>query len=275
MRILILSLFVAGCSGAKIRPDSEAIRIELKGKPGAVLETRYQSNSHVKTFADGQILRDKQESVDFTVVTKIKAFDEKEKVLTYSVSTVAKDGTVDLHDLAFPEKNEEIEFKARTNGVVLKAGKYPPQSLFFVPSLPVPKDEVRVGDTWTMDHTWYSAHDGIPLKLDVIGILKDMVPCGGGLCADIEVSGSIKLSQPPTSVGARFASRVWGRVLYSPSRGDIVWSEMRSQEEMDVGSEKMSVLSCMVSETLVKDRYKTPVTCTPDLAPVLNVPKNL
>jgi hypothetical protein len=272
--ILILAAgFSGGCSSVrKSSVEGKAMRIELKGAPGTSTETRYHSNANVKTFSDGQLLRDKQEIVDFTTVTKIKAFDPEDKVLRFTVRTTEKDGAVELHDLAFPEKFEEIDYTVRTDGTVLKAGKYPPQSLFFVPSLPVPKNDVQVGDTWVMEHTWYSSRDAIPLRLEVVGILKGIIPCAGQSCADIEVSGGVRLVNAATAESARFESRVWGRLLYSPDRGDIVWSEMRSQEEMAVGADKFTVLSCMVSESKLSAKYKTKLECVPAVTPVAKVP---
>lgn len=278
MNYKIFLLLVAGLSGgcSSIGKDSssasQTMRIEIVGTPGTSTETRYYSNANVKTFSEGQLLRDKQEIVDFTTVTQIKAFDPVEKVLTFSVRTTEKDGAVELHDLAFPEKFEEIDYMVRTDGSVLKAGKYPPQSLFFVPSLPIPKTEVQVGDTWVMEHTWYSSRDAIPLRLEVVGILKGIVPCAGKNCADIEVSGGVRLVNGATNDSARFESRVWGRLLYSPDRGDIIWSEMRSQEEMVAGSDKFTVLSCMVSESKLSAKYKTKLECQPAVTPVAKVP---
>ncbi len=270
---------LAGCSslrrGSSPGSAPDSIRIEIKGKPGSVAETRYHSNANVKSYSDQQLVRDKQEVVDFTAVTTIKAYDPTQKVMTYSVRTTQKDGTVELHDLAFPEKGEEIEYLVRSDATVLQAGKYPPQSLFFVPSLPVPPEEVRVGDTWPMEHTWYSSRDNIPLKLQVVGILRGIIPCGGKFCADIEVSGGVKLVNSATAKNARFESRVWGRLLYSPDRGDIVWSEMRSQEEMGAGADKFAVLSCMISETKLSAKYKTKIECDPAITPVQHVPANL
>ena len=270
MRFLILLVLVGCASGPKKSADP-AIRIELKGKLGMTSETRYYSNSQIKTFSDHQLLRDKQEAVEFTTLTKIKAFDPVEKLVTFTVRTTAKDGAVDLHDLAFPEKNEEIEYKVRTNGIVEKAGAYPPQSLFFVPNLPIPDGEVRVGDTWVMSHSWASARDGVPMKLEVVGILKALVPCGGASCADIEVSGGVSLLAPPTTAGARFSSRVWGRLLFHPDRGEVIWSEMRSEEEMNIGPERLAVLSCIKSAT----KRGVPLDCVPALAPVTLVPRDL
>jgi len=263
--VLLISLFQLQCTTLGLsRSKPQSVRIELKGKPGTSSETRYYSHANVKSYSDQQLLRDKQEIVDFTVLTTIQEYDAQEKLIKFKVKTIAKDGIVNLHDLAFPEKNEEIDYIVRGSGEVLKAGNHAPQSLFFVPALPVPKDEVEVGDTWTMEHTWYSSRDNIPLKLEVVGILKALVPCDGGkTCADIEISGGVKLVSMPTIEGGRFDSRIRGRMLFSPDRGEVIWSEMRSEEEMIVQGEKFSVVSCMASETKLGAKFKTKLECQP------------
>lgn len=275
-RWIVLSLVLVGCTTTKHSSQGnpeQTVRIELKGRPGTESLTRYYSNSRIRTYGDGQLLRDRTEAVDFDVKTTIQAYDEKAKVLKFKVRTVRKDGTVRLNELAFPEKNKELDYVVRGNGVVLQAGKMPPQSLFFVPSLPIPKDEVKIGDTWTMDHTWLSANDGIPMKIDVVGILKDVRPCAGEkLCADIEISGHVGLIAKPTAEGARFESKVWGRVLYALDRGEIMWSEMRSAEEMVTQGEQMKVVSCMVSEVQVNAKSASKFECEPNDQPVTKVP---
>lgn len=281
MKHFVYLFFILSCSCSTLQSSKgsegapQKVRIELKGNPGASIETRYHSHTNVKNYSDRQLLRDKNEVVDFTTVTRVQGYDPQGKILTYSVKTVAKDGAADLHDMAFPEKSEEIDYIVRADGTVLRAGTYPPQGLFFVPSLPVPQDEVEVGDTWSMTHTWYSSHDGIPLKLDIAAILKGIVPCEakGKFCADIEISGGVKLATLPTTEGARFNNRVWGRLLYSLERGDVLWSEMRSLEEMVVKGERTSVLSCMVSEAKQSDKYKTRINCDPAIVSVTAVPR--
>lgn len=265
------SLKQSGSGGSKM--SGQAVRIEMKGKPGTTSLTRYYSNSRVRTYADNQLLRDRTEAVDFDVRTTFQAYDPATQILKFKVRTVRKDGTVRLNELAFPEKNKEIDYVVRGNGTVLKAGDYPPQSLFFVPALPIPKEEVKVGDTWTMEHIWHSAADGIPLKLDIVGILKDVVPCDGGKpCADIEISGHVKLVAIPTVEGARFDSKVWGRVLYALDRGEIMWSEMRSAEDMITKGEQVKVVSCMISEVQVNNKSASKFECEPNEQPVTKTP---
>lgn len=249
-------------------PAPETVKIEFAGKAGSSFDTMYHSNSRVRKYAEGQITNDRTESIDFTVRTKTTGV--KDGQITSVVRTVEKDGTSSLHDLAFPELNEEIEFVVKPSGEVVKAGKYLPQSIYFVPSLPTPGRPVAVGDTWTMEHTWYSAHEGIPLKLSVVGILKDIVRCEGGYCADVEVNGGVNLALAPTVAGARFDSRVWGRVLFSLDRGDVIWSEMRSKEEMSIDKSRSLSESCMISR--VKFGKVEKLGCDPNEQPVAKVP---
>lgn len=278
--LVFLVCLVSGCStlrssaggGSSLRGP---VLLAFKGKPGEVTETRYSSNSQVRSYESGQILRDRSEGVDFVVASTVTSFSEKEGLLKLVAKTVSKDGTIELHDLAFPELREEIDYVLQTNGKVLKAGSFPPNSLFFVPALPMPARAVDVGDTWTMEHTWASARDGIPLRLETVAILKNIVSCGGGSdhCADLEISGRVGLVLKATNPGSQFKSRVWGRVLFSIGRGDVVWSEMRSSEDVVVADTRLAVRSCMVSEIKTSAPFKTKFECDPSVEAVAPPPK--
>lgn len=279
---LISIAAISGCATGKAVSSSGesagkradgAIELEFKGKAGEKSETRYFSNSRSQTFEEGQILRDREEGVDFTVLTQVDDYDDKQKILKYRSTTVRKNGIVPLHDLAFPELKEEVDYIQRGTGEILKAGGFSPQGIFYVPSLPMPRGPVKVGDTWAMKHVWFSAQEGIPLELEVIGILKDIVKCEKSLCADIELSGGVGLAVAPTAMGAKFQSRLWGRLLFSLDRGDVIWSEMRSQEEMSVNKQRTLVTSCMVSETKIYADYKTAFKCETSDQAVQSVPK--
>jgi hypothetical protein len=247
---LLIALSFVGCATTGPKGGlPKAVTIEFHGKPGELTRTHYYSNARILSYQDGQLLRDRTEGVDFAVDTHVTAFDPAKKILQFQVRTVTKDGTVELHDLAFPELNEQLLYTVRTNGEVLRVSELPPTSLFFVPALPTPKGPVTIGDTWTMEHSWISSKDGIPLQLEVVAILKDIVACEKNeICADIELSGHVNLVAMPTAEGARFQSRLWGRLLFSLARGDVIWSEMRSNEEMGAKTDRMAVRSCMVSE---------------------------
>lgn len=275
--LLAITLPQVQCSTLKQslkKSSGKGVTIELKAKAGSLFDTRFYSHAFIRTYSDQQLIREKHEAVDFTIRTSVSEYNPVSKTMKYKVKTIVKDGAVNLHELAFPEKFEELEYVVRSNGQVLQAGAYAPDSLFFVPSLPIPTGPVEVGDTWVLEHAWLSASDSIPLKLEIVGILKDLVSCEGGKqCADIEISGSVKLGVKPSTTGARFASRIWGRVLFSIERGDVIWSEVRSEEEMITQGEKVAITSCMVSETKSGTKYKTKLNCDPGSAPVAAVPQ--
>jgi hypothetical protein len=255
--------------------SSEAVTLELKGVAGTESDTRYFSSSRILSYTESsQLQRDKTESVDFTVNTKVTFYDPKTSVLKFKAKTVKKDGQVDLHDLAFPELREEIDYIiVGKTAQVIQAGSYNPQGLFYVPSIPIPKGPVQVGDTWTLQHTWSSAANNIPLTLDIVGILKGLVPCEGKTCADIEISGGVELVNAPSKKDSGFNSKIWGRMLFSLDRGDVIWSEMRSIEEMNVVQERTVVTSCMVSEMKLAKDYRIKFDCDPKEQPVGAIPK--
>jgi len=240
----------------------------MKGVPGASSKTQYYSSVRTLSYSEGQLLRDRTEDVEFVVQTDVKSVDAKRGAVTSVAKTIAKDGKQSLHLLAFPERDESIEYIVTSLGEVLQAGAYSPHSLFFVPSLPIPKENVRVGDTWELTHSWLSGSEKIPLKLEVIGILKALIPCEKrSLCADIEVSGRVALGVAPTAVGAQFDSRIWGRILFSLDRGDVIRSEVRSREEMTIKAERTVSISCMKSE-LMGEGKPVKFACKPLAEPV-------
>lgn len=275
----VVCLTVVHCSNMRksggTGQTGPAVEIALKGKDGDVSDTRYYSSSRVLTYNGEQLVRDKTESVDFTVRTEYKFYDPKLGVLKFKVKTTRKDGKVELHDMAFPELHEEIDYiVAGKTGQVIQAGAYSPEGIFYIPSIPMPKEPVRVGDTWAMQHVWYSSGEAIPLRLDIVGILKDIVSCDGGKqCADIEISGGVELEKMTTTKGSKFESKLWGRMLFSIERGDVIWSEMRSTEEMSVPGERVSVTSCTVSETKLTKNFKTDFVCEPKTVAITKIPK--
>lgn len=270
-----LSIVLSACASTGGGPKGglpSQVEIAFKGKAGETSQTHYYSNARILTFSEGQLLRDRTEGVDFVVDQHM--IDVKPERLIYNVTTVAKDGAVELHDLAFPELHEQLQYTVKPDGEVLRVSNLPPQSLFFTPALPTPKGKVSVGDTWAMEHIWASSKDGIPLKLQVVAILKDIVACEKTrVCADIELNGDVNLVAVPVMKGAKFASKLWGRVLFSIDRGDVIWSEMRSTEEMGLPKDRLFVRSCMISEMKnAAAKSKVDFSCDPNQETVTKTP---
>lgn len=231
---------------AKAEPTLGLYELRLKGHVGDSARTVYHSNSSVEDFEQKQKVRDHQEILDFVVSTEV--VEARDNQITVRTKTVDKDGTGSLHDFAFPEPGEMIDFVYSSEAQVLRAEPFPRPSIFYLPPVSLPNRDVKVGDTWTMDHAWISSNEGLPLNLNLVTIFKDVVKCGPfGRCAELEVSGQVEVANESLQKIIRFDSRLWGRLLFSIDKGDVIWSEVRSQDLFKAKDNETRVLSCMIS----------------------------
>jgi hypothetical protein len=269
---VLIAVLLCSCSTPSSKtkdgtaPESSSGRYELrlKGDKGVAAITSYHSDSAVEDFEDGQKVRDRQEILDFAVSTEL--VDKRENQLTVRTKTVFKDGSGSLHDYAFPEPDESIDFVYSSQAEVLKADPFPKASIFYLPPVSLPNRPADIGETWTMDHTWISSNDGLPLHLNMVTIFKDVVKCGAfGHCADLEISGQVDVANAQVQKLIHFDSRIWGRMLFSIDRGDVVWSEVRSQDLFKTKEAETKVLSCMISQMQAPNAPARPkVHCEPD-----------
>lgn len=229
---------------------SEPVQLRLNPSVGVAEKTRYFSQSTAQSYEDGEIRHRKEESVEFTAVTRALRVDAEKHSFVQETETIEKDGPIGLHAYGLPEKDESLEFELQTNGRVLRVGKYPPMTIFYVPAVSLPDEPVRQGDTWEMQTGWVTLEDRVPLEMSMVSILKGFYRCGTQRCADIEVSGSVtllekrELSSPNSP---HFYSRFQGRLLLSLETGSVVWSLVKSQDRVEAGSVQKNETSCMES----------------------------
>jgi len=233
-----------GLSGREVQ-ISGPVKLEINNEAGHTEVTHYRYDSIKDTHDERKIRVKREEVVDFktkSVVTSSKGTGE----VDVRMETFEKDGEMDLNDLSFPEKGEAIDFVMDRASNVIKAGNYPPESIFFVQPVPLPPQAVSKGDTWEIEQGWLSRNNGMPLKLDIIGILTKFVECGeNDRCADIEISG--KVTVPTGLVKATLESKVEGHLLFALRGGLVVWSEIRTHEKLITADEKVLIGSCMES----------------------------
>jgi len=243
--LLCLSAFALITACASAPKGAQEIRLK---SPTGVSYTAYHSVTKTKEYEGDQMVKEKTEGVDFIVEKKpvTKNASDKTAPVEMLLTTVAKNGTLDLHEYGFPELKESIEFAYTPSGEVLKAGNFNRQSLFFVPPLPLPKGPVEAGDTWELSHDWASA-SGLELTLNVVGIHKGFKSCGAqGPCADIEISGSVK-PRADRVAGMQMTSQLSGDLIYSLKEGDVLSSKVKSHEELQFPKRRVESVSCMVS----------------------------
>ncbi len=231
------------------------VQLKLKGEKGGQTKTRYFSHSHILTFENSQLVRERDEVVEFSILNKYTDVNPSNGDISFVSTAVDKDGSVALNDLAFPEVKEKMEYILTTTGEVLKAGEQPVNSVFYLPPVPLPKSEVEVGDTWELTREWIGKNNGIPLQVKVVAILKSLVDCEGKTCAVIEVSGNVGVLADEV-LASRFASELQGYVLFSIDKGDVLWSRIQSTETLQLPDDSSKVVSCMSSVLIEPEDVK-------------------
>lgn len=254
--------------GFKPKLDSPKNAIELKYSPskGRKEIVRTFSKTVTRTYSNGQLLHEKEESVDFTVksdVLRVESSGDRAVI----IETIRKDGLMDLYDLGFPELGESIEYTYTTRCEVKRAGNFPQNSIFFLPPVSLPKRPVEVGETWNYTADWISLRNGLPMSVELMTIFKNVFLCGAaGKCAEFEVSGEVKVPDAVTKK-AEVQSLISGRILYNINSGSIIWSDVRNKERMQVGEDYMDVQTCTetILETPDTDRWvwRTRAQCDP------------
>ncbi|MCM2282208.1 MAG: hypothetical protein NDI61_10215, partial [Bdellovibrionaceae bacterium] len=222
----------------------DAVELQL-GAGGSRTETlKHVSRTVSKSYERGR-LRDQQEnSVEFETQSDIHP--RSDGVVEQSVRTLEKKGNIDLRLLAFPEPGETLDLRLTKDGRVLRAGRYSKESVFFVPPISLPSEPVRVGDTWVLVAEWTGFEENTPFQLEMVSVLKGFVACGQDQCADVELSGEVKLPfEIRQLVG--FDSEWRGRLLFSRQSGSLVWSRLDSVETMRAEGVFRRVHSCLES----------------------------
>ncbi len=252
--IVLMILAALGCAtsgpqktlGAAQASDKE-YEIKLAAVVGRKEVSEHYSKSFIKSYSEDQISRERQESVEFDTESDTIKMDNEKGFIHTLVKTTRKEGSGELHDMAFPELNERLEMVFDKNAQVVFVSGFPESSVFYVPPISLPEQKVKIGDTWEMQKSWVSLKNSIPLTINMITILKNVFSCDkDDLCADLEVSGDVGIIAT-LNANANYQSELKGRILYSLKRGTVVWSLVKSEESMSVDSEKVSVKSCMIS----------------------------
>ncbi|RME17286.1 MAG: hypothetical protein D6797_02855 [Bdellovibrio sp.] len=256
--VLFMGLWLAGCASIHgldhwiSHPlPSRKVYMQLKGLPGQTFITKYRVKTHVQEEEKGKKVRDKTDKVQFKVSEKVLQGSPFGEALVLQVSTIEKKGSMDLHELATPEFGESFLVVLSARGEVLQYGDFPRRSIFFVPSFVLPEDSVEVGDTWTSSSFWVSPHSALPLKMDVVYILKGLYECGEAFtpCAKIEVSGGVSIPGLDPQK-ARYYSQVQGTLLFSTQLGQMLWSSIESSEQLVRKDRRVLIHSLMNSEKL-------------------------
>ncbi|MEC9283883.1 MAG: hypothetical protein VX642_14310 [Bdellovibrionota bacterium] len=207
---------------------------------------QYRSYTLKKTFVNSQISNEKTEIVEFLLRAKAKAVNPKSKIYQYELSTLQKDGFVDLKSLAFPELGEKILYTVDSNGKILTAGVHPNDSEYGIPFFFAPEGEVGIGETWVNEVEYNLSESGVPLRLELTSILKGVWECGLKTCAEIELSGRVLMNGDYGDT--QYESEFVGRMLVGTKDSRVLWQEIRTGESLGSKNTELIVYSCIESK---------------------------
>jgi hypothetical protein len=280
-----LTVTLGGCAHRAVgtsvgaRPKAEGLKevkaekpvaLRLKAEVGRIEKVDYYHHLLSRSFEEGQVRHQKEESVEFTSQADTLKVDSSGE-FTQVITILHKDGSVDLHGFALPEPGEKLEITANGSGKILKASGYPLDSIFYVPPISLPKDPVNVGDTWTLQANWSSLEDGVPFHLDMASILKGLWTCGKDTCAEIEVSGGVTL-QPPANQVMGFKSIWRGKIYFAINAGTVVWSRTDSEETFAAEKVYRKVDSCLEAALSEPADIRLPGVAKPACEPLPPAP---
>jgi hypothetical protein len=264
LQLIFIFAVVTACAHQEVLKVNVAqapkIKVPVSMKlVGVVGREEISSNCSVsvsKSFSSDQILHKRVETVDFKTRMLTKTILENSGNLIQILNIISKKGTSSLHDLAYPELGEEIEFEFTPSAVVKHAGMYPKSSLFFVPPLPLPSRAVRENDNWELKSGWISEVGGLPLNLVMHAKFIDQKPCGEHMCMNIGVEGVVHLRADIEKKNG-FGHAVSGRFLFEPVAGLLSWSEFVSDEHLQTEGAQAEVHSVLRSELVSPQGYRT------------------
>lgn len=195
--------------------------------------------SKIKAFDNDQILRKKIQSVEFKVKAKTSPTGKPAQFKQVQ-ETFFKDGSTPLHELAFPELGEKIEFTFAPDMRVIKVEGYPERSIFTVQPLPLPSKPVRLGEEWINESHWVTGESAIELHSKIKSKFSSWRSCGDHQCAEIKIQGQIRSDRG-------FGHTITGLFLMEPKTGLVPFAEFRAYEQMQVGEARAEVHSVLRS----------------------------
>lgn len=230
--------------GLKVAKLDEPTFVHLQGLQGYESVSRMYSKTSINDKVNGQLVEKEIKKADLDVKSEILLVDRGKALIYFLLKTIRSESNMELSDLAMPELNKEIKITMYPNAEVFEVEGKPKTSIYYVPPISLPLHKVKVGDTWTMKRIWLTAKTGVPIQIDMLTIFENLLHCGKeDMCADLEISGKISLpTADPEKIN--ILSDMRGRVLFSLKTGSVVWSSIRSEEEISVDGKTQVVKSC-------------------------------
>lgn len=263
----VTNLFVTGSSAALIftslscqtqsaKAPTTPLELYAQSVKGSVSLSQYMSQSDVVVTDKGKVTKKYTDKVSFKIDRRTINVSEKGDI-QFRIVTSDKIGNIDLKDLAYPEPGQELFEMIDKTGKPLVVKDMPIGSLHYVARVALPKDPVKVNDTWNYRTRWISEDTGWPFEISLTSKLKSWSDCDGLACAVVEFSGEVLLPED-FPLKATLESKIKGVYHYSPVSFEILWGESESEEEFYIQpiekKIKVKSKSCSVKEGYTKKK---------------------
>ncbi|OGQ37294.1 MAG: hypothetical protein A3F16_08345 [Deltaproteobacteria bacterium RIFCSPHIGHO2_12_FULL_43_9] len=224
---IVLSLLFAGCT-PKIKFPVE---LSVVAKEGGREQSDVEFRSVNKVYKDGEIDTESHSSVAFSVSTEILAVKPDGKIVMLQ-STTKKDGMFDLNRLGLPEVGEEIKIEIDKFGHILDVTGYPPDSLFYLPSLVFPAKRLSPGDEWKESFKWRDFAIPFPLITEINFKLVGAKRYKRFRVLRIDISASTRFADENKDVV--YEGRSKGYLLWDPKNYLLRYAESHLSDTLQV-----------------------------------------
>lgn len=249
---IILALLLISCTTidrnklVNLNNKKISMTYDVARKRAEIVDYNYKS--HTKVY-DGDILRKEEiDNSDFKIQYDVKKEDKK---ITYLMKTIEKIGDIHLENMAFPELDSSMRLIINNKAEVLDAKKiddpkhiFQKDDLIYMPVLSLPKDKVRIGDSWNLSYIWKDSR-GISYLTKLTSQLADVYECElDEICAEIDLEGTITIPDGDI-LGINLLSKVSGKMLLNIKLGSVLWSYFITKDKLLSSSNVIESRSCL------------------------------
>lgn len=227
--ILFCSYVTLSCQSHPKTQDQSPLEILAQSVKGSISLSTYTTHSDVVVYDKKKVSKKYTNSVEFKIDRRTINVNENGDIQFRTVTTDKK-GNIELKDLAYPEPGQELYEMIDKHGKQLVVKDMPIGSIYYVSRVALPKNPVKVGDTWLYNARWISEATGWPFEITLNSKLKAWSDCDGLMCAIITFEGAVSLPED-FPLKATLSSKIKGEYYYSPVSHEVLWGESVSDEE--------------------------------------------
>ncbi len=242
-----LALFLVSCASTpktEIFPKSEikgAFSLGAESLMGNSFTTQHYYKSEMEIEKKNTPKKNEVEWAEFEMHRKtVGVVDSGE--IQFQKWITNKKGDAGLHEMGVPEEGETLLEVVDPTGQPLYVKSYPRESIFYLPSVSLPKTKVKPGDKWTYKGSWKGLKSGLPFNVVVRSKLKGWVDCEGQLCAHVLINGEVRLPKD-FPIPAEMKGGFKGEYYFKRTNFEVLYTYVESKDSFHAPIEGLKINS--------------------------------